>query len=116
MKKLKRIFFKDLNEIKSYGFQSQDRFIFVVSDTPKFIDFIGVDRFDSIASSYLVNLYNCIKTKKKEIQADLFIPLKSFKYGKKIKRPSIPNFFCLAWKISDFKDELENKFASSGVD
>ena len=67
--------FKDLNEIKSYDCQSQDPFILVVSDTPKFIDFIRVDRFDSIVSSYLVNLYNYMKTKEKEIQVDLFIPL-----------------------------------------
>ena len=54
--------FKDLNEIKSYDCQSQDPFILVVSDMPKFIDFIGVDKFDSIVSSYLVNLYNNMKT------------------------------------------------------
>ena len=77
--------FKDLNEMKSYDCQSQDPFILVVSDTPKSIDFIGVDRFDLIASSYLVNLYNYIKTKEKEIQVDLFILLMSCKYGKKIK-------------------------------
>ena len=78
--------FKDLNEIKSYDCQSQDPFILVVSDIPKFIDFIGVDRIDSIVNSYLVNLYNYMKTKEKEIQVDLFIPLMSFKYRKKIKR------------------------------
>ena len=78
--------FKDLNEIKSYDCQSQDPFILVVSDIPKFIDFIGVDRIDSIVNSYLVNLYNYMKTKEKEIQVDLFIPLISFKYRKKIKR------------------------------
>ena len=50
----------------------------------KFIDFIGVDRFDSIVSSYLVNLNNYLKTTEKEIQVDLFIPLISCKYGKKI--------------------------------
>ena len=33
--------------------------------------FIG--RFDSIVSSYLVNLNNYMKTKEKEIQVDLFI-------------------------------------------
>ena len=77
--------FKDFNEIKSYDCQSQDLFILVVSNTPKFIDFNEVDRFNSIVSSYLVNLYNYMKTKEKEIQADLFIPLISCKYGKKIK-------------------------------
>ena len=77
--------FKDLNELKSYDCQSQDPFILMVSDTPKFIDFIWVDIFDAIVSSYLVNLYNYMKTKEKEIQVDLFIPLMSCKYGKKIK-------------------------------
>ena len=57
----------------------------MVSDTPKFIDFIGVNRFDSIVSSYLVNLFNYIKTKQKEIQVYLFIPLINCKYKKKIK-------------------------------
>ena len=57
----------------------------MVSDILKFIDFIGVDRFDLIVGSYLVNLYNYMKTKKKEIQVDLFIPLMSCKYVKKIK-------------------------------
>ena len=73
--------FKDLNEIKSYDCQSQNLFILVVSDTPNFINFIRVDKFDSIVSSNLINLYNYMKTKEKEIQVDLFIPLMSGKYG-----------------------------------
>ena len=77
--------FEDLNENKSFDYQFQDSFILVVSDTSKFINFIGVDRFDSIASSYLVNLYNCMRTKEKEIPINLFIPLMSCKYGNKIK-------------------------------
>ena len=85
-KKIEEESFKDLNEIKSYDCQSQDPFILVVSDIPKFINFIGVDRIESIVNSYLVNLYNYMKTKEKEIQVDLFIPLMSFKYRKKIKR------------------------------
>ena len=76
--------FKDLNELKSYDCQSQDPFILMVSGTPKFIDFIWVDIFDAIVSFYLVNLYNYMKTKEKEIQVDLFILLMSCKYGKKI--------------------------------
>ena len=71
--------------MKSYDCQFQDPFILVVSNTPKFIDFIGVDRVNSIVSSYLVNLFNYIKTKETKIQVDLFIPLMSCKYGKKIK-------------------------------
>ena len=65
--------FKDFNEIKSYDCQSQDLFILVVSDTPKFIDFDGVDRFDLIVSSYLVNLYNYMKTKEKKIFKLIFL-------------------------------------------
>ena len=106
--------FKDLNEIKSYDCQSQDPFILVVSDTLKFIDFIGVDRFDSIVRSYLVNLHYYMKTKEKEIQVDLFIPLMSCKYGKKIKGiKAFRVFVYLEWKISNFKDELEDEFVSS---
>ena len=75
----------------------------VVSNITKFIDFIGVDRFNSIASSYLVNLYNCMKTKEKEIQVDLFIPLMNCKYGKKIWGSSIPNICLLG--MEDFKSQ-----------
>ena len=45
---------------------------------------LGLIDFDSMIGSYLINLYNCMKTKEKEIQIDLFIPLMSCKYGKKI--------------------------------
>ena len=71
--------------MKSYDCQFQDPFILVVRNTPKFIDFIGVDRFNLIVSSYLVNLFNYMKTKEKQIQVDMFIPLMSCKYVKKIK-------------------------------
>ena len=57
--------FKDLNKIKSYDCQSQDPFILVVSNTPKLIEFIGVDRFDSVRTyvfhllrTYVILLYN----------------------------------------------------------
>ena len=59
--------FEDLNENKSFDYQFQDSFILVVSDTSKFINFIGVDRLDSIVGSYLVSLYNYMETKEKEI-------------------------------------------------
>ena len=38
-----------------------------------------------IVASCLVNLYNCMKIKVKEIQVDLFISSISSKYGKKVK-------------------------------
>ena len=43
----------DLNEMKSYDCQFPDPFILVVSNTPKFIDSIRIDRFNLIVSSYL---------------------------------------------------------------
>ena len=73
----------NLNEIKLDDCNIQAPIILVVDIETKFIDFIGVDRFDSIISSYLVNLYNYMKKKEKEIQVNLL--LISCKYGKKIK-------------------------------
>ena len=73
----------NLNEIKLDDCNIQAPIILVVDIETKFIDFIGVDRFDSIISSYLVNLYNYMKTKEKEILVNLL--LISCKYGKKIK-------------------------------
>ena len=75
----------------------------MVSNTTKFIDFIGANRFNSIANSYLVNLYNCMKTKEKEIQDDLFISLMNCKYGKKIRGSSISNICLLG--MEDFKSQ-----------
>ena len=66
-----------LNEVKLDNCNVQAPIILVGDNKTKFIDFIGVDRFDSIASSYLVTLYNYMKTKEKEIQVDLFISLMS---------------------------------------
>ena len=92
---------------RSYDCQSQDPFILVVNNTLKFIDFIGVDRFDLIVNSYLVNLYNYMKTKEKEIQVDFFIPLMSCKEWKVDQRAqAFEVFVYLKWKISDFKDKL----------
>ena len=76
----------DLSEVKLDDCNIQAPIVLVGDTEIKFIDFIGVDRFDSIDSSYLVNLYNYMKTNEKEIKVDLFIPLMSCKYGKKIKR------------------------------
>ena len=75
----------DIDEVKLDDCNVQAPFIFVVRDIPKFINFIRVERFDSIVNSYLVNLYNYMKTKEKEIPIYLFFPLMSCKYRKKIK-------------------------------
>ena len=77
--------FNYLEEVKLDDCNVQAPIILVGDTETKFIDFIGVDRFDSIVNFYLVNLNNYMKIKEKEIQVDLFIPLMSCKYGKKIK-------------------------------
>ena len=35
-------------------------------NTSNFIDFIGVERFDAIIDSYLINIVNCMKIKEKK--------------------------------------------------
>ena len=47
----------NLNEVKLDDCNVQAPIVWVGDIETKFIDFIGVDRFDSIDSSYLVNLY-----------------------------------------------------------
>ena len=98
--KIEEEIFKNLNDIKSFDCQSQNPFILVVCDAPKCIDFIRFDRFDSIVSFHLVNLYNYMKTKEKEIH-DLFIPLMSCKYEKKIKGSSVKSIYLFG--VEDFK-------------
>ena len=49
----------------------------------KFIDFIGVERFDVIINSYLVIIFNCMKIKGQEVQ---IAQLMTFKFGKKTRK------------------------------
>ena len=49
----------------------------------KFIDFIGVERFDLIIDSYLVNIENYMKIKGEEVQV---AQLMTSKFGKKTKK------------------------------
>ena len=62
----------DLDEPKSGDCKSDTHVISVVGDTPKCIDFVGVERFDSIINSHLVNIVNCMKAKERESQVNLF--------------------------------------------
>ena len=87
----------------------------VASNTPKLIDFIGVDRFDSIVSFYLVNLYNYIKTKEKKISSWFVYFIDEFQLWKEVQgAQAFEVFVYLEGKISNFKDELEDEFVSSG--
>ena len=100
MKKILAIRFYSLDCDELLSYKKQDYYwprsllILLEGDTEtKFIDFIGVDKFDAIVSFYLVNLNNCMKTKEKEIQVHLVVPLMSCKYGKKIKRFNRSKYF-----------------------
>ena len=75
----------NLDEVKLDDCNVQTSIVLAGDTETKFVDFIRVDRFDSTDRSYLVNLYNYTKINEREIQVDLFIPLMSCKYGKKIK-------------------------------
>ena len=72
----------DLTEIKLDDCNAQAPTILVGDTEQKFIDFVGVERFDLIINSYLMNIVNCIKIKRQEVQV---AQLMSCKYGKKIK-------------------------------
>ena len=49
----------------------------------KLIDFIGVERFDLIVDSYLVNIFICMRIKGQEVQV---AQLMNFKFGKNTKK------------------------------
>ena len=55
--------FKDLDEVKLGDCNIQSPIILVGDTETNFIDFIGVERFDLIIVSYLVNIVNCMKIK-----------------------------------------------------
>ena len=57
----------DLDEIKLDHCNVQASIILVGDTDIKFIDFIGVERFDVIIDSYLVNIVNCMKLKGQEV-------------------------------------------------
>ena len=58
----------DLNEVKLHDCNIQAPIILVGGTETKYIDFIGVEIFDLIIDSYLVNIFNCMKIKGQEIQ------------------------------------------------
>ena len=66
----------------------------------KFIDFIGVKRFDLIMNSYFVNIVNCMKINGQEVQvAQLMI----FKFGKKTKKMKYSKYCSLG--MEDFRSQ-----------
>ena len=73
----------DLDEVKLDDCNIQASIILVVDTETKFIDFIGVERFDLINDSHLVNIVNCMKIKEQEVQV---AQLRTFNFGKKTKK------------------------------
>ena len=87
----------------------------MVSDTPKFIDFIGVDRFYSIVS-FFFGRYLQFHEDQEKINSSWFVysidELQVWKENQWAQAFKV--FVYLERKISDFKDELEDEFVSSG--
>ena len=73
----------NLDEIKLDDCNIQTPIILLGDIETKFIDFIGVERFDLIIDSYLVNIINYMKIKGEEVQV---AQLMTFKFGNKTKK------------------------------
>ena len=73
----------NLDEVKLDDCNVQAPIILVGDTKTKFIDFIGVERFDVIIDSYLVYIFNCMKIKGQEVQVT---QLMTFKFGKKTRK------------------------------
>ena len=73
----------NLDEVKLDDCNVQARIILVGANETKFIDFIGVERFDLIIDSYFVNIFNCMKIMGQEVQVT---QLMTFKFSKRTKK------------------------------
>ena len=90
----------DLNEVKLNDCNIQAPIILVGDTETKFIDFIGVKRFDLIINSYFVNIVNCMKINGQEVQvAQLMI----FKFGKKTKKMKYSKY--CSFGMEDFRSQ-----------
>ena len=67
-KEIEDKFFKDLNVVNIVDCMPWASIILVGDSRPKFIDFIGFERFDAILDSYIVNPVNYMKFKEQEVQ------------------------------------------------
>ena len=74
---------KNLDEVKLDNCNVQTPIILEGDTETMFIDFIGVERFDMIIDSYLVDVVYCMKIKGQEVQV---ARLMTFKFGKKTKK------------------------------
>ena len=60
---------------KSMTHKSDNPIVFTSNKMLQYVDFIGVERFDWVIDSYLVNLVSGMKTKEKESQVALLVQL-----------------------------------------
>ena len=93
----------NLDEIKLDDHNIHAPIILVGDTETKFIDFIGVKRFDLIINSYLVNIVNGMNIKGEEVQV---IQLMTFKFDKKTKKKKkriIQSIYSLDMRDSRFQ-------------
>ena len=86
----------NLDEIKLDDHNIHAPIILVGDTETKFIDFIGVKRFDLIINSYLVNIVNGMNIKGEEVKV---IQLMTLKFDKKTKKKKKKNYskYLFSW-------------------
>ena len=85
----------NLDEIKLDDHNIHAPIILVGDTETKFIDFIGVKRFDLIINSYLVNIVNGMNIKGEEVQVIQLMKLKFDNKTKKKKKELFKVFILL---------------------
>ena len=82
--------------------------------TAQYVDFLGVEIFNFIINHLLIDVANELKVDEKKFYAILYegFKIQVSKPNQVIKAFKV--FVYLEWKISNFKDELEDEFVSSG--
>ena len=80
--------------------------------TIQYVDFLRVENFNFIINPVLIDVANKLKVDEKKFYGTLY---EGFKFQNQIKLLKHSKyFFYLERKISDFKDELKDKFVSRG--
>ncbi|KAK9996869.1 hypothetical protein SO802_021555 [Lithocarpus litseifolius] len=83
----------NLDEVKLDDCNVQAPIILVGGTETKYIDFIGVERFDLIINSHLVNIFNRVRIKGQEVQV---AQVMTFKFGKNTKKMKNSKYL-LSW-------------------
>ena len=79
--------------------------------TTQYVDFLEVENFNFIINPFFIDVANKLKVDEKKFYATLY---EGFKFQSRIKLVKHSQVFVyLEWKISDFKNELKDKFISS---